>query len=459
MVDSRPDPRAIAMEIGKALELHQRGELERAALAYESILKRVPDHPDALHFFGLMLCQRAEQRSDRASAEADVARGKHLMERAVAIAPDYADALNNLGNVYLQTGELEKGERALRAALEARPGFAHPCHNLGVLMKQLGRFEEALAFLERAARLDPSDGHVHQLIGETLRRLSRFEQAADAFSLAIERAPSPASFRDAFRTLRQLDRNEEADAVLDRWLAFAPDDPIAGHMRAATRGVDTPSRASDGYVRTTFDGFAATFDEVLASVGYAGPELVATAFACIERPRFERVVDAGCGTGLCAPALRARSERLVGIDISPGMIERAKKRNLYDELIVSELTAALEKMQSEVDVIACADTLVYFGDLAPVVAAASRALVEGGHLIFTVEKLEAPEQGAPTFRLNAHGRYAHHPSYLARTLADARLEIVRSVDSRLRMEHGTPVMALVVTARKAGFVPSTTPAS
>ncbi len=452
MSESTPDPRAIAMEIGHALELQQRGDLDRAGAAYDSILKRVPGHPDALHFYGLLLCQRAELQPDPARAAADVARGKGLLEQAVAIAPDYADALNNLGNVYLQTGELEKGERALRAALAARPSFAHPCHNLGVLMKQLGRFEEALELLERAARLDPDDGHVYQLIGETLRRLARFEQAARAFSVAIERAPSPASFRDAFRTLRQLERNDEADRVLDRWLAFAPEDPIAQHMRAATRGSDTPSRASDGYVRTTFDGFAPTFDEVLASVGYAGPELVAAAFEKIEQPRFARVVDAGCGTGLCGPALRARTGRLVGIDISPGMIARAKQRGVYDELLVRELTAALAEMKGEVDVITCADTLVYFGDLAPVFAAASGALVGGGHLVFTVEKLEAGagDDGRPaTFRLNAHGRYAHDPGYVSRTLSEARLEIVRSVESRLRMEHGAPVMALVVTARRA----------
>jgi len=68
------------------------------------------------------------------------------------------------------------------------------------------------------------------------------------------------------------------------------------------------------------------------------------------------------------------------------------------------------------DVIISADTLVYFGDLAPVMAAARRGLRPGGHLIFTLE--HAGDAEAPAgFRINPHGRYSQPKPTCARCSA------------------------------------------
>ena len=48
------------------------------------------------------------------------------------------------------------------------------------------------------------------------------------------------------------------------------------------------------------------------------------------------------------------------------MIEKARARQVYDDLIVAELTAYLQSAAGSYDLIASADTLVYFGDLRPV---------------------------------------------------------------------------------------------
>ena len=41
-------------------------------------------------------------------------------------------------------------------------------------------------------------------------------------------------------------------------------DPIARHMLAACSGRDVPERASNGFIETTFDSFAASFEAKLA---------------------------------------------------------------------------------------------------------------------------------------------------------------------------------------------------
>ena len=65
--------------------------------------------------------------------------------------------------------------------------------------------------------------------------------------------------------------------------------------------------------------------------------------------------------------------------------------------------------------IVSADTLVYFGPLEEVVAAADGALASGGRLIFTVEELEGAEQ-TPATRSGASGRYRHAREYVEAVL-------------------------------------------
>jgi len=116
---------------------------------------------------------------------------------------------------------------------------------------------------------------------------------------------------------------------------------------------------------------------------------------------------------------------------------------VYDELVKGELTAYLRQFPDAFDVIVSADTLVYFGALEDVFAAAATALRPNGVLIFSVE--EATEAGTVTYCIESHGRYGHARRYLEEGLAREgfRSEIVRA---ELRMESGTPVDGLVVRA-------------
>ncbi len=129
------------------------------------------------------------------------------------------------------------------------------------------------------------------------------------------------------------------------------------------------------------------------------------------------------------------------------MLDRARHRGVYSDLVKGELTEYLRACHASFDLIVSADTLVYFGRLDEVMRAAAGAMRSGGVLAFTVEEAAAdcPDEG---FRINPHGRYSHCRSYVARTLSDAGFH-VETIDSAiLRLEGGAPVEGLVVTARK-----------
>jgi predicted TPR repeat methyltransferase len=309
---------------------------------------------------------------------------------------------------------------------------------------------EAEAAYRAAIRIDPDHADAHHNLGVLLNGLGRRREAALCFSKVITLRPRHPEARRllalAHHTLGEVDK---AVDVFDEWLREEPENPIARHMLAACSGRDVPERASDAFVETTFDSFAASFDAKLASLAYRAPSLVAEmlAHAGLVPSGSLDVLDAGCGTGLCGPLVEPYARRLVGVDLSEGMLARARERNVYDELHKRELTAYLRGCPSSFDVIVSADTLVYFGPLDGVAAAAANALRPGGVFVFTVEALSGPESTTGCW-LSPNGRYRHAPGYVERVLADAGLR-PEVVPAELRLEAGEPVAGLVVRATAA----------
>jgi predicted TPR repeat methyltransferase len=307
---------------------------------------------------------------------------------------------------------------------------------LGTVLRERGDLEKAVATLREAIALKPDHAPAWQNLGNALGDLNRLDEALDAHCEAMRLAPRSAdSHRHLGALLHAVGRHKEAADVYQRWLRLFPDDPRAQHLAAACTDASVPQRASDDYVRAEFDRFASSFDKTLTRLEYQAPRLVSEEVARIfgETKSHLAVLDAGCGTGLCGPLLRPRADFLSGVDLSPTMIELARGRSVYDALVVEELTAYFRHHQRTCDLIVSADTLVYFGDLGDVTAAAAKTLRPGGALVFTVERAQ-PQDAPNGYRIHLHGRYSHTSDYLLRTLTKAGFIAPSLREVKLRKE-------------------------
>lgn len=431
-------PLSIADALRLATALHRRGHLDEAREIYGRVLALDPDHPDALHFLGLLA---HHERRDRDAMD--------LMARSVELAPRNPGFRSNLANLMLDAERFEDAEREYRQALAIAPDRPDVLNNYGVLCKALGHYEEAERCLLHALGLTPDFTDARNNLARLYVRMGRIDESVEQACEALRRAPHNAPSREvlgfAYCRGRQFDA---AAAVYREWLEAEPDNPKARHHLAAVTGEDVPPRAPDAYVQSLFDVFAKTFDAKLALLEYRAPGLVAEAvMAHLGAAAVDlRVLDAGCGTGLCAPLLKPMASRLEGVDLSGGMLERAHARGLYDGLHQAELTDYLGQQTGRYSLVVSADTLVYFGDLAPVMRAAAGALQPQGHLCFTVEALGEDEAG--DFRLRHHGRYAHSRAYLESVLVRAGLAPLSLERAVLRCEAGEPVTGWLVLARR-----------
>lgn len=420
----------------EAIHRHRAGELRKAEAVYHKVLDAMPQNADALHFLGVLRHQQGHTEE-----------GINLVQRALALAPAYVDAWSNLGNLYKESARPDQAEAAYRRALALDEHHAAAWNNLGVVLRARGQGAEAVQAFRRAIQISSAFADAHFNCGNALRDLGCLTDAIAAYREALSLNPghTRAHYRLGY-ALYMTGAHEEASDVFRRWLAVEPQNPIPAHMLAACSGENVPERASDDYVRTTFNGFAASFDDVLLHrLDYHAPQrLIEVLAPVLGTPGcLHDILDAGCGTGLCGPLLKPYARSLTGVDLSGGMLVNARTREAYDRLHEDEITRFLAAHVEAFDVIASADTLCYFGDLQVLAQTARQALRAGGWLGFTVERSDDVE----TYRIQPHGRYSHARAYVEGVLADAGFEAVHVIPAVLRRELGADVEGWVARAR------------
>jgi len=258
----------------------------------------------------------------------------------------------------------------------------------------------------------------------------------------LERAPDwPPAWFALGEAREKLDDKPGAAQAFRAALAADPTDALGAAPRLAVLGEGSPARGLPrAYVARLFDDYAARFDRhLVGDLAYRAPQLIDAALeASAPNRRFARALDLGCGTGLAGAPLRARVDRLDGVDLSPAMLAKARERNLYDALDVADLVDHLRRFPAAFNLIVAADALVYCGDLAPVFAAAAAALAPGGLFAFTVETY-----AGDGYRLGATMRFAHARAYVEATAAAAGMTLRRVEEASSRCEAGAAVAGLV----------------
>jgi len=496
----------------QAVALHQRGDLPQAEALYAEVLRREPDNFDALHLMGVLARQGGAPQSaieligqaiaiDAGKAIAHCNLGAALQdagrqpealasyERALALQPTYPMALANRGNALRKLGRLDEALASYDAALAQQPAYPEALGNRGIALHLMGRRAEALESFGKSLTLNPNLAESYCGAAVTLQSLGRHEDAKEAYRNAIEAKPSYAEAWTSYGTLMQrsgdydgalhchehalalqpgsaqahlhranalraLNRTGEAAAAYRDAQACGADAASVAYQLAALGEAVAPAMPPPQYVAALFDQYADDFDHHLQTVlQYRAPQLLLAALdehgVLVEGID---VLDLGCGTGLCGPLLRPYARTLAGVDLSPQMLEQARRREVYDELACADIVEFLQTRGTPCGLLVAADVLVYFGDLQPVFRAARRVLPDGGVFAFTVEAQQSGAQpiGAQPidYALRPSGRYAHSQAYLE-ALAQAHGFQVRSITEQvLRKDDGQDLTGLVAVIAK-----------
>ncbi len=134
-----------------------------------------------------------------------------------------------------------------------------------------------------------------------------------------------------------------------------------------------------------YANWAEDYERRILSYGYSTPAVAAGFFGRYVDPREGTVLDAGAGSGIMGPILAPLGYKdLVGIDISPDMLELARKKGVYKELRQMELGRQLDFPTDAFS--AVVSTGVFAAGHAPPESFEEliRTTKSGGHMIFSV---------------------------------------------------------------------------
>ncbi len=132
---------------------------------------------------------------------------------------------------------------------------------------------------------------------------------------------------------------------------------------------------------TFADAYTAENESNLFNAYYERPEMLRLAGDVSGR----RVLDAGCGSGPLAAALRARGAVVTGFDSSAAMVDQARRRLGEDaDVHVADLAAPLPFADAEFDLVVASLVLHYLEDWTAPLAELRRVLAPGGSVLVSV---------------------------------------------------------------------------
>ncbi len=160
------DPNAL---LKQAVAAHGNGRLEEAEGLYRQVLDLVPEEHNSLHMLGAIELSRG--RLDAAVA---------LFDRALAGNRD-AKVLYNRGVALQAAGRVSEAVESWRQAIAVRPDYHDALYNLAKALKDLGREDEAIALYRHILGFRPQDAEARRLLAELLFQSGDQDGAAQAF--------------------------------------------------------------------------------------------------------------------------------------------------------------------------------------------------------------------------------------------------------------------------------------
>ena len=253
----------------------KKGAVKDAIQTYGDVIKMEPGLWFAWHDRGVLSYSAA--KTDPATGKVtDPAEEKQAvadLERAVALKPDYVQALQDLAEIHLRAHPSRPGAAIplLKQAIDADPGLDTARLQLAQALSAAGRHPEALDALRPMLSKQPHDPRVRMVQGAVTAAQGNVKEALDIFKqLSLDNPASPDPLREWLRVartaptfdpvqmvwvlerLRRLARTDKEKKDISEWIlriqtaAAKPPvptgAPTAAQLAAILRGADAAKR-------------------------------------------------------------------------------------------------------------------------------------------------------------------------------------------------------------------------
>jgi predicted TPR repeat methyltransferase len=360
-------------------------------------------------------------------------------------------ALHAAGVQAFRAGHLKPAADLIAQAIAANAQMPEFHYNLAIVLRAQGKLPEAATSYERAIRLRPDYTDAHNNLGNVWKMLGERDKARACFAQALHHKPGNA---DTHYNLGVLcsDESDRDQAALHfrRCLELDPGDSRGAGMLLAHLGfAQVPDRTPEAQLLNLYEVRSRFWDRESTYFAHA---LVAEGLQQHAAQDSLDILDIGCGTGLAGALVRPLAGKLVGVDLSPAMLEKARAKEIYDRLDQADLVSFMSENQGSYDAVLGAAALIHFGNLQGVFQAAALCLRDKGLFVFTLFSNETSEVDfavAASDKLAQSGCYTHSAGYVERLAPECGFSV--QILKKAVHEHdqnGDPVAGLVVVLRR-----------
>lgn len=165
----------------KADELMATGRLAEAIVVLEKLHRDAPENVD--YISNLATAYLESQRVNDAIP---------ILERGIALRPDFFPLRINMAAAMMAKGNLEKALEHAHEATVLAPSVGKGFYTKGLILARMGRTAAALESLIEAKKVEPKDPNVRSAMGELHAQLQQWEAAASEFEAALVLNPKSA---------------------------------------------------------------------------------------------------------------------------------------------------------------------------------------------------------------------------------------------------------------------------
>ena len=453
-------------DIQEILTLYNKGDYSNGIKRCENIFVRNKNNPIFLHIFGLF--HDALSNQEKAIS---------LYKKSLEIKPDYIDALICLGRLYVEF-DFDESFFNFNKALQLNKQNTDILNYLGDLHFKYEKYEQAEEYFQKALSHNQSDNISMSNLGICLYRLGHTHSAITHLQKSLEIEPNYISalnnlaviyidlenYKEGLSLLQKvisLDKNnylanknagllytkledfKKAKIFLENALKYNKDDDELNFIYDSVNN-KTPKNAPLSYVESLFNNYAKNFERSLTkALDYKFPKKMCEFF--LDRSdipnTYDNAIDLGCGTGLSGKVFRDYVDFFTGVDLSKNMLDIAKKKKIYDELLTGDICNILERSTKKYNLFIIADVFIYIGELQDVFSKIKNRSEEGAIVVFSTEHLEAED-----YRL-VKQRYRHSKNYIEKILKQNNFNLMNFKIEKLRKDNNNYINGGIYLAK------------
>ena len=180
-------------------------QFEEAILHYKQIIKRKPNHKNAINGLGKVFCLLEKYQE---------ALDYHL--KALEIDPDFVDAHYCAGIVLVNMKSSdEKIISRYEKVIELDPNHVSAHYNLGAFFQGMGNYPKAIKYYEKTIELNPKHSNAHNNLGTLFKETGEYKKSFASYQQALVASPTnPITQYNVGQTLYTHGKNKEAIDIL-----------------------------------------------------------------------------------------------------------------------------------------------------------------------------------------------------------------------------------------------------